>query len=125
MNSQDVINILNTIAEQIGVTVDYVVPALAKYKVAEYLTDLGRSVILLIIAYISYRIFRKAMCKYVELTDNREDTDGVEVILIISGIILFVTSLFGFLTLSDSLNIIPWLITPEGSVVNYVLSMIK
>lgn len=125
MNSQDVINILNTIAEQIGVAVDYVVPALVRYNIAQCLVSLSHSVMSFVVIFIIYKFssIKLAPIAKEEVAKDEDPVVSVILLFILCGCCALIV--FGVLDFYEFTKIIPWLIAPEGSVVNYVLSMIK
>lgn len=123
MDAEKITLVLNEIAKQIGVAADYVVPALVRYKIAEYAINLIWFVLLAVITFITVKIIIKTTNKYND--NDKRISDGDECIVTICGVTSVFSALFMVLQFAEGLNIIKWLIAPEGSVINYVLEMLK
>lgn len=122
MDAEKITLVLNEIAKQIGVAADFVVPALVRYKIAGYAINLIWFVLLAVITFITVKTVIKITNKY---DNDGRINDGDEFIVTICGVVSVFSGVFMFLQFAEGLNIIKWLIAPEGSVINYVLEMLK
>ena len=80
MNNEIVNSVINNIAEKLGIAVDYVVPALVRYNIANCIISLIWGVISIIVIYISIKTISNIFNKYddnanikIEMTNTYKD----------------------------------------------------
>ena len=118
-------SVINNIAEKLGIAVEYVVPALVKYNIANCIISLIWGIVSLIIIYISIKTIFNIFKKY----DDDADFDDIKIndwilvgiccILIIIFVIVVIPSFL------NGLNIIKWIMAPEGAAIAYILQSLK
>ena len=127
----DVVNsVINNIAEKLGITVDYVVPALAKYNIAECLIYFIAAIITFILCFLIAKatmmildILKKS--KEDDKMTNYEYNSNRGLTIIIGSILFGITLIAGLICLFSSLDIVKWIMAPEGATIDYILSKIK
>lgn len=123
-------NIINNIAEKLGIAVDYVVPALVKYNIAECLINFIAAIIIFILCYLIAKATKMILAiieksyKDEKMSDYHYDSN--KSLTIIIGSVLFGAALIaGLVCLFTSLDIIKWIMAPEGATIAYILDKIK
>ena len=110
---------INSIAEKLGIAAEYVVPALARYNIAECIIGL----IYTIISLILFIIFMRICIKLNERKDSM-DSDLWFILMLLSICATIAFSLTAIDNFGKGINIIKWIMAPEGATINYILSQI-
>ena len=126
MNTNDVNVIIDNICNKLGTTVEMVVPEYAKYMIASKLTALiiGMAIAFFATALMNMLIasLRKRIAKYREKYDSDDWYDEDWVIPhVIGGIALIFVGIVGTVTLVNGLDIIPWIVSPQGAFIAEVI----
>lgn len=132
MSSKDVIDIIETICDKLGIAINSFsdfVPELMKYKISTSLFwVLASALVIFLSAYaIKYTIRRanKIIDKKSEkqyYSDELQDFPSVVAISFIGGALILI---FLFVFLCNIRNIVAWISSPQASAVNYVLNYFK
>ena len=114
-------NIINNIAEKLGIAVEYIVPALVRYNIAEDLIHLIWATVWIIGIIITSRMSIKFY------KDNKDkSSDAFENPLFVIPLICCILFIFfAIFKLADGLDIIKWIMAPEGATINYILDKVK
>ena len=123
-------NVINNIAEKLGITVDYVVPALARYYIAECLIHFIAAIITFILCYLIVKATKMILDILKKSNEDEKmsnyDYNSSKSLTIIIGSILFGVALMaGLICLFSSLSIVKWIMAPEGATIAYILDKIK
>jgi hypothetical protein len=141
MNEQ-VKEVINEIAAQLGVASQYVVTEMAKYKIASNVVPLLVGIFAVLACRFIYNKANKFLAEvnekeieYAKKNDRTPDTygwfkfdeySGIAVPMVTAWITIGVFALIAIVFLSCSLSeIITWLVAPTGSMINYVLIALK
>ena len=123
-------NVINNIAEKLGISIDYVVPALARYNIAECLMYFIASIIIFILCYLIAKA-TKMILDIIEKSYKDEKmleyyyNNNKSLIIIIGAVLFGITLIAGLICLFSSLDIIKWIMAPEGATIAYILDKIK
>ena len=123
MNSEAINSIINNIAEKLGIAVEYVVPALVRYNIAECCIALLWGLVWTISFVMSFRLTKNSYKEYVNREHKSFKDEPVGAIIGGIGCILF--GILSLVMLSEGMEIIKWIVAPEGAVINYVLTQLK
>lgn len=120
MNTNDVNIIIDNICNKLGTTVEMVVPEYVKYMIASKLVTLITGVMITFFATILMNMMlaslKKKIAKYKEEYDRDDWYDEYFAFPhIIVGIILIFVGVVGTVTLINGLDIIPWIVSPQGA----------
>ena len=130
MDNEIVNSVINNIAEKLGITVDYVVPALARYNIAECLIYFIAAIITFILCFLITKA-TKMILDIIEKSYKDEKMSDYyynnnKSLIIIMGSVLFGIALIaGLICLFCSLDIIKWIMAPEGATIAYILQSLK
>lgn len=136
MSSDDVIKVIDTICDKIGVAFDSVkefVPSLAKYEIA---SNAFYSIMSAVIIAVSIIVIKKAF-ESAENEIKKEIEDGVSswnrhddvwdfwrtTFSSIIGGILIVACVFAFVISVH--DVLTWMVSPDVSAINYVMDMVQ
>ena len=122
MDNEIVNSVINNIAEKLGIAVEYVVPALVRYNIAECIIRIVYFIISLIATIIAVRFTEEKIKK---LKENDADDPGY-IILSLLGIAAII--FLGLITIDNfeqGIKIIKWIMAPEGATIAYILDKIK
>lgn len=136
MSSDDVIKVIDTICDKIGVAFDSAkefVPSLAKYEIA---SNAFYSIMSAVIIAISIIVIKKAF-ESAENEIKKEIEDGVSswnrhddvwdfwrtMLSSIIGGILIVACVFAFVISVH--DVLTWMVSPDVSAINYVMDMVQ
>ncbi len=141
MNEQ-ITEIINTLSAKLGVASQYIVTEMAKYKIASNIVPLLVGIFSVLACRFIYTKANKFLAEvnekeatYAKEHDRTPDVygwfkfddysgTGIPILFAWCGMIIF--SLIAIVFLSCSLSeIVTWLITPTGSMINYILHAIK
>lgn len=126
MNTNDVNIIIDNICNKLGTTVEMVVPEYAKYMITSKLVTLiTGGVITFFVAILMNMMLaslKKRIAKYREKYDSDDWYDEDWVLpYIFGGIALIFVGIVGTVTLINGLDIIPWIISPQGAFIAEVM----
>lgn len=136
MSSDDVIKVIDTICDKIGVAFDSAkefVPSLAKYEIA---SNAFYSIMSAVIIAVSIIVIKKAF-ESAENEIKKEIEDGVSswnrhddvwdfwrtMLSSIIGGILIVACVFAFVISVH--DVLTWMVSPDVSAINYVMDMVQ
>lgn len=136
MSSDDVIKVIDTICEKIGIAFDSAkdfVPSLAKYEIA---SNAFYSIMSAVIIAVSIIVIKKAF-ESAENEIKKEIEDGVSswnrhddvwdfwrtMLSSIIGGILIVACVFAFVISVH--DVLTWMVSPDVSAINYVMDMVQ
>lgn len=136
MSSDDVIKVIDTICDKIGVAFDSAkefVPSLAKYEIA---SNAFYSIMSAVIIAVSIIVIKKAF-ESAENEIKKEIEDGVSswnrhddvwdfwrtTLSSIIGGILIVACVFAFVISVH--DVLTWMVSPDVSAINYVMDMVQ
>lgn len=136
MTSEDVIKVIDTICDKIGVAFDSAkefVPSLAKYEIA---SNAFYSIMSAVIIAVSIIVIKKAF-ESAENEIKKEIEDGVSswnrhddvwdfwrtMLSSIIGGILIVACVFAFVISVH--DVLTWMVSPDVSAINYVMDMVQ
>ena len=121
MNANDVNVIIDNICNKLGTTVEMVVPEYAKYMIASKVISLIIGVVIAFFATALINMLlaslRKKIAEYKEEYGNTDDWWSEDWVFpyILGGMALIFIGIVGTATLVNGLDIIPWLISPQGA----------
>lgn len=127
----EVNNLIDALSVKLSVTADSILPEIIKYKIIEHLFWFVISIICFVVVWKVYKYYQNIInerekeviekthsdgwCPIKRLTwDNFFAQETILICLFLLGIAVFIYGLY----------VIPWLIVPTGSVINYILSLI-
>ena len=136
MSSDDVIKVIDTICDKIGIAFDSAkefVPSLAKYQIA---SNAFYSIMSAVIIVISIIAIKKAF-ESAEKEMKKEREDGVirwkmhddiwdfwrTCITTVIGVFLIVLFVLTFVTCVH--DVLAWIVSPDVSAINYVMDMVQ
>lgn len=126
MNSQDVIEVIETICDKLGIAINSFrdfVPELMKYRISSSVFWVVSSILIIFISVlmIKYAITkaRKELKENKRYYDEFSDFPSVWVSSTIGGFLILI---FSFVFLFSARNIILWVSSPYASAINYILS---
>lgn len=120
--------VIDNLANKFGIAAEYVVPELVKYKICEHLIWGILGLICFIVIFVIYKLGNKKIKELIEAETDEyykrrinwmyDDifpyTVSISIFLII-GSIFFIICIF----------VIPWLIAPTGTAINYILTLLQ
>ena len=122
MDNEVVNSVINNIAEKLGIAVNYVVPALAKYNIAECIIHLIYFVVYLIATIVSVRF---ASDKIKKLKESNGEDPAYIILSLLSIAAVIGLGLMMIDNFEQGLKIIKWIMAPEGATIAYILDKIK
>ena len=127
MNANDVNSIIDNICSKLGTTVEMVVPEYTKYMIASKLVTLIIGVMITFFATALMNMMltslRKKIAEYKEEYGNTDDwwSEVWSVLYIIGGVVLIFVGIIGVITSVNGLDIIPWIVSPQGAFIAEVM----
>lgn len=127
MNTNDVNVIIDNICNKLGTTVEAVVPEYTKYMIASKLVTLITGVVITFIAANLTRMMLTSIKK--RIAEYKEEYDGDDwffeewaIPYTVGGIALIFVGAAGIVTLINGLDIIPWIVSPQGAFIADMMS---
>lgn len=127
MNVDKVMEIINKIAEKLGVTAEYIIPELARMEIAQSIVIIVASAIVLVVACV---VITKVV-KYIKQLNECDDLDWYDKddMMILCKVIIFITIFIGigmavafFYGISELSG---WLASPTAKSIEYVMRALK
>lgn len=118
MNEDKAMEIINQIAAKLGVAAEYIVPELARMKIAQYAVAIVLSVVVLVISVIVIKLEHA----------NKPEDEWDDINFFRSAIIMLlsVTTLVSLLVLVNSMyELSGWLASPTAKSIEYVMEALK
>lgn len=120
MNTNDVNTIIDNICTKLGTTVEAVVPEYVKFMIASKLVMLITGVVITFIAAkltsVMLASFKKRLAEYKEEYGSNDWVfEEWAIPYIIGSIALIFVGAAGIITLINGLDIIPWIVSPQGA----------
>lgn len=130
MNTNDVNVIIDNICNKLGTTVEAVVPEYTKYMIASKLVTLITGVVITFIAAKLTSMMLTSIKK--RIAEYKEEYDGDDCLdlfyedwfvpYIFGSIALIFVGAAGIVTLINGLDIIPWIVSPQGAFIADMMS---
>lgn len=126
MNVNDVNAVIDNICNKLGTTVEAVVPEYAKYMIASKLTALIIGVVIAFFATALMNMLttslKRKIAEYKEKYERDDWWDENWVVPhVIGGIVIIVVGIIAFVFISSGLDIIPWIVSPQGAFIAEVM----
>ena len=121
MDNEVVNSVINNIAGKLGIAVEYVVPALVKYNIAECIIKIIYFIICLIATIVSVRFTEEKIKKLKE----SEDDPGYIILSLLGIAAVVILGLTAIDNFEQGIKIIKWIMAPEGAAITYILDKIK
>lgn len=124
-------NVINNIAEKLGIAVEYIVPSFARYNIAGCLIDLIKGFLLLIPIFVLIKIGNSKIKIIEEKYKTNPDYKSYDYhddkfnTFVIFGIPSIILGLFSTISIFSGLDILKWIISPEGATMAYILDKVK
>jgi phosphate/sulfate permease len=126
MNANDVNAIIDNICNKLGTTVEMVVPEYAKYMIASKVISLIIGVVIAFFATALMKMLVTSLKK--KITEYREEYDRDDwydedwvVLYVIGDIVIIIIGTIAVTHIASGLDIIPWIISPQGAFVAEVM----
>ena len=128
--NESVSNVINEIANKLGISIENIVPCLATYNITERIAYIIAAIIFFILIGLSSKLFLTLLrSNDKDYNDDKiisyehsANRDAIEPFCsVLSGILLIAA----ILCLIYSLGIIKWIFAPEGATIEYILDKIK
>ena len=127
MNEDSVELVIDSIANKLGIATERAIPEIIKYNITGCIINLIWAGICAAIVYISIKVILTVHDKHINDGDfDLDDMSYTEVLIVLTSAILFVIFVIvGLINLAGGLNILKWIISPEGATIAYVLKSLK
>lgn len=141
MNEQ-ITEIINTLSAKLGVASQYIVTEMAKYKIASNIVPLLVGIVSIIACRLIYVNANKFLVEANKIEAARakerdrtpdvygwfkfDDYSDTAIPMIFAWVAMLIFSIMAIVFISVSLSeIITWVLSPTGSMINYILNAIK
>ena len=127
MNVDKAMEIVNQIASKLGVTAEYIIPELARMRIAQSIVGIVANVIVLVVACV---VITKAV-KYLRQVSEGDrlswsDKGDRQILCIIA---ILIAGIFGFATalmfFDETSELCGWLASPTAKSIEYVMRVLK